>query len=105
MKTLNLKKFALVNLLLLSLLLLGAAFLPRTQTSATAQTRVIVAPVKPPFFVRSYGGKCLDFGPPPQASGSPVFIYSCNGTVAQQVIVQEINDRREVVLHAGNKVI
>ncbi len=50
-------------------------------------------------------GKCLDFGPPPQVAGSPVFIYDCNGTVAQQVLVEEINDRHEVVLHAGTKVI
>ncbi|MGD9850861.1 MAG: FG-GAP-like repeat-containing protein [Nitrospirales bacterium] len=59
----------------------------------------------PTFFVISYGDKCLDFGPPPHISGAPVFIYGCNGTIAQQVEVQEINDRHEVILRAGTKVI
>lgn len=58
-----------------------------------------------PFAVVSYGGKCLDFGPPPQVSGAPVFLYGCNGTIAQQVLVQEINSRHEVILRAGTKVI
>jgi hypothetical protein len=66
--------------------------------SAPAQTA-------PPFFARHYGGKCLDFGAPPQAPGSPVFLYECNGTVAQQIRVQEINSRHEVILHAGSLVI
>jgi hypothetical protein len=60
----------------------------------------------PAFYVRSYVGKCLDFGTPPrQLNGLPVFIYGCNGTVVQQVRVQEINERHEVILHAGSKVI
>ncbi|TKB69808.1 MAG: hypothetical protein E8D45_13575 [Nitrospira sp.] len=59
----------------------------------------------PTFAVVSYGGKCLDFGPPPQVTGAPVFIYPCNGTVAQQVVVQEINDRHDVILRAGTKVL
>jgi hypothetical protein len=57
------------------------------------------------FSLRNYGGKCLDFGPPPQVLGSPVFIYDCNGTEAQQVRVEEINNRHEVILHAGTLVI
>src|SRR5512144_2244391 len=43
------------------------------------------------FFVRDIGHRCVDFGA--QASwavASPVYIYSCNGTVAQQVRVKEI---------------
>jgi len=64
----------------------------------------------PTFYVLAFAGtlvhgKCLDFGPPPQVAGSPVFIYGCNGTVAQQVRVEEINDRHEVILHAGPMVI
>jgi len=59
----------------------------------------------PTFTVISYGGKCLDFGAPPQISGAPVFIYTCNGTIAQHVVVQEINARHEVILRAGTKVI
>src|SRR5438270_6543869 len=65
----------------------------------------ILAQTASAFFVRNYGGKCLDFGPPPQVTGSPVFIYDCNGTVAQQVRVEEINDRHEVILRAGTQVI
>ena len=57
------------------------------------------------FAVVSYGGKCLDFGAPPQVGGAPVFIYTCNGTIAQQVVVQEINDRHEVIMRAGTQVI
>ena len=57
------------------------------------------------FAVVSYGGKCLDFGAPPQVGGAPVFIYTCNGTIAQQVVVQEINTRHEVILRAGTQVI
>ena len=58
-----------------------------------------------PFFVRSYQGKCLDFGTSPPVTGAPVFIYGCNGTTGQQVVVEEINDRHEVALRAGNKII
>src|SRR5215471_2676216 len=105
MKTLNLKTIALLSASMLSLLLLGTTFLLGTQITTTGQGKIVVVSVNPPFFVRSYGGKCLDFGSAPQVSGSSVFIYSCNGTAGQQVIVQEINDRHEVVLHAGNKVI
>jgi len=61
--------------------------------------------IKPPFVIRSYGGKCLDFGPPPQLSGAPVFIYDCNGTIAQQVSIEEVNARHDVILRAGTKVI
>src|SRR6202040_971365 len=48
-------------------------------------------------------GKCLDFGPPPQVSGSPGFIYDCNGTIAQQVSIEEGDDLHDVILRAGNK--
>jgi hypothetical protein len=57
------------------------------------------------FFVRSYAGKCLDFGPAPQVAGSPVFVFDCNRTEAQQLRIEEINVRHEVVLRAGRLVI
>lgn len=63
------------------------------------------APASFAFVVKSYGGKCLDFGPSPQVIGSPVFISACNGRSAQQVVVREINQRHEVILVAGNEVI
>jgi VCBS repeat protein len=54
-------------------------------------------------------GRCLDFGPPPHTAGSPVFIFDCNGTIAQQVGIEELlpsvtghPQAREVRLHAGN---
>lgn len=59
----------------------------------------------PGFFAHNYGGKCLDFGPPPNVTGSPVFIFGCNGTIAQQIRIVEVNDRHDVILRAGNKVI
>ena len=51
------------------------------------------------FFIHDIGHRCLDFGA--QASwavGSPVYIYSCNGTVAQQVRVKEVDDTHDVKL-------
>jgi hypothetical protein len=39
-----------------------------------AVTAQVVGPIASynPFFVRNYGGKCLDFGPPPHVSGALV---------------------------------
>src|ERR1700757_56985 len=50
-------------------------------------------PSFPAFYAKSYGGRCLDFGAPPQVIGSPVFIYDCNGTVAQKVAIQELTQQ------------
>lgn len=104
------KSLTLISALTIHSLLLSTSLLLVARQPAQAQVIirppvVVATPAKPPFFVRNYGGKCLDFGAPPQVSGGPVFIYGCNRTIAQQVVVQEINDRHEVVLHAGNKVI
>ena len=54
-----------------------------------APDRVAADSLVKTFYIRSYGGKCLDFGAPPQVSGSPVFIYGCNGTIAQHVRIEE----------------
>ncbi len=84
-----------------------------TQTIVSGQTlmsdilfsgAVLVTPQRM-FYARNYGGKCLDFGAPPQVSGSPVYLYGCNGTIAQQLRLVEINDRHEVRLYAGSKVV
>src|ERR1051326_2572092 len=61
--------------------------------------------VKPPFFLRNYGGKCLDFVPPPQVSGAPGFVNKCNGNSGQQVRIEEVNAQHDVILRAGDKVI
>ncbi len=55
------------------------------------------------FAFKSFMGRCLDFGPPPQTIGAPVFIYDCNGTIAQQVAVQELRNSgaHQIQLHAG----
>ena len=82
--------------------------LPMVQVQAAFAQQGLVVRVPlaaPTFYVVSYGGKCLDFGAPPQVSAAPVFIYGCNGTIAQQVQVQEINGQHEVILRAGPKVI
>jgi hypothetical protein len=51
------------------------------------------------FYVHDLGHRCLDFGGPDRwALGAPVFIYSCNGTVAQQVRVKEIDFSHDVEL-------
>ncbi|HEX3478896.1 MAG TPA: FG-GAP-like repeat-containing protein [Kofleriaceae bacterium] len=58
-----------------------------------------VVPQQPPnisdgyFFVESLGARCLDAGG--QAfwrNGEPVILYACNGTVAQQTRISELND-------------
>jgi hypothetical protein len=82
----------------------GPAWLVSPQTTVRAQTWTVVWP-KPPFVVRSHGGKCLDFGPPPQINGAPVFIRTCDGSTAQQVHIEEVNAQRDVILRAGTKVI
>jgi hypothetical protein len=52
------------------------------------------------FFVHDLGHRCLDFGAEAAWKvGGPVYIYSCNGTVAQQVRVKEIDsDTHDVQL-------
>jgi hypothetical protein len=65
-----------------------------------------VPPMDNSFIVRSYGGKCLDFGSAPPETGAPVFISECNGTAGQRIEIVEIDptpiSRHEVVLFAGN---
>jgi hypothetical protein len=59
--------------------------------AALFTSSVAKAQVQPRAFqFKSYMGRCLDFGPPPQLAGSAVFIYDCNGTIAQQVRVEEV---------------
>lgn len=98
MKTFQLRNLTRIRLILLGLALCGTTLMAQTWTWTTVF-------IKPPFVIRSYGGKCLDFGPPPQLSGAPVFIYDCNGTIAQQVSIEEVNARHDVILRAGTKVI
>jgi hypothetical protein len=51
------------------------------------------------FFLHDIGHRCLDFGPPPSwVVASPVFIYSCNGTIAQQIRVKEIDSTHDIKL-------
>jgi hypothetical protein len=79
--------------------------------TAHEQMRAIQAvPLTFTFTVRNYGGKCLEFGaahplPHQTTLGQPVFISDCNGSVAQQVRVEEVNNRHEVILRMGNGVI
>lgn len=51
------------------------------------------------FFIHDAGHRCLDFGAQQSwATGNPVYIYSCNGTIAQQVRVREVNEWHDVNL-------
>jgi hypothetical protein len=88
--------------LLLALASLALAGTTRAQDTGPAGALASVAP--PQFYFKSYMGRCLDFGPPPQIPGTPVFIFDCNGTVAQQVGVEEISSlgAHQVLLRAGN---
>jgi hypothetical protein len=85
-----------------------AASLLKGPAAVTGQS----APVNPIFAVRSYGGKCMEYGraltpDDPPLIGSPVFINQCNVAVAQQIRVEELTDRpgHLVILRAGDKVI
>jgi hypothetical protein len=60
------------------------------------------------FRVKSYGGKCLDYGQrqhEPRPSGPGPTGYRNDCALAHPLHVEEINDRHEVVLHAGTKVL
>jgi hypothetical protein len=51
------------------------------------------------FYIHGLGHRCLDFGAQASwATANPVYIYGCNGTVAQQVRVKEIDDSHDVKL-------
>jgi hypothetical protein len=109
MNTLNLSLIPRKHWVLLGLLVLAPAWLCKLQTTVAAQ----LSATKPPFIVRSYGGKCLEFGVPRTPIEAalkrnyPVFISDCNGSAVQQIRVEELTDRpgRLVVLRAGNRVI
>src|SRR5262245_12620684 len=90
--------------LILSASLLSLVLGFHHQMPVRAQTVKDAAPTRT-FFVRNYGNKCLDFSASPQAGSTPVVIAACNSSATQQVQVQEINARHEVILHVGPKVI
>jgi FG-GAP-like repeat len=51
------------------------------------------------FYFHDLGHRCIDFGGRDSwHSGAPVYIYSCNGTLAQQVRVKEIDSSHDVEL-------
>ena len=79
----------------------------QTVTSDVLSSGAVLVTATPQrlFYARNYGGKCLDFGAPPQVTGGPVYLYGCNNTIAQQIRVVEINQRHEVRLYLGNKVL
>jgi hypothetical protein len=133
MKTLKLSKLTRLHWLLLGLALLGGALLLTSQTArrfvrhhaaalsaallgrphTTQGQSLTIQAVPQSFTVRSYGGKCLEFGVPrtpieqAMAKGYPVFISDCNGSVVQQVRIEELTDRpgHLVILRAGSGVI
>jgi hypothetical protein len=70
---------------------------------ASPDSRGATNPSRSSFSVRNYGGKCLDYGPPWQRIGPTVYLNDC--AVAHPVVVQEINDRHQVILNAGNQII
>src|SRR5450755_2956736 len=81
--------------------LLATCFAAAIAIPSRASAQVASAPL---FYFQSYMGRCLDYGAPPQVVGSPVFIYGCNQTVAQQVGVEEMPrlGAHQVRLHAGS---
>ncbi len=61
-------------------------------------------PARQLFLVKSYGGKCLDYGPRYRGDRS-IAIYLNDCAVAHSIGVQEIDDRHDAVLYAGTAVI
>ncbi|MFI5288239.1 MAG: RICIN domain-containing protein, partial [Polyangia bacterium] len=55
------------------------------------------------FTVHALGNMCLDFGGQAYwAAGAPVTLYWCNGTIAQELDVQEVAGAgHDVTLHVG----
>src|SRR5262249_59614277 len=71
-----------------------AASLLKGPAAVTGQS----APVNPIFAVRSYGGKCMEYGraltpDDPPLIGRPVFINQCKVAVAPQIPLEELTDR------------
>jgi hypothetical protein len=64
----------------------------------------VLLPPRPIFYVRSYLGKCLDFGPS-ATGGTQVYVSDCNDSAEQQVLVEEVDAQHDVILHAGGKVL
>lgn len=60
--------------------------------------------LRPSFSVRSYLGKCLDYGPDPQP-GSPVYVADCGETTEQQIQIVEVDNRHRVLLYVGSLVV
>jgi FG-GAP-like repeat len=55
------------------------------------------------FTIKSYQGKCLDYGSAWGGTGPTVFLNDCS--VAHPIRVEEINGRHQVILHAGAQVL
>ena len=72
--------------------------------AATAPVAVVQVPPNLAFELKSQLGRCVDFGTAP-TSGASVVLRDCTRGASQQIIVQEINSRHDVVLHAGSKVL
>ncbi|HKG21212.1 MAG TPA: hypothetical protein VKC34_04880, partial [Blastocatellia bacterium] len=99
------RKFNRVAWLLLASFVMGAVWLCLPQTTVTAQ-------VKPPFVVRNYGGKCMEFGVPQRDekvwTSVPVFISDCTlRTIQQHIHIEELTDRpgHLVILRVGDRVL
>lgn len=55
------------------------------------------------FYIHDLGHRCVDVGPEASwAVGSPVYIFSCNGTAAQRIRVKEIDTSHDVWFVVGS---
>jgi hypothetical protein len=70
-----------------------------TSGESTDTTRSSLAFLTNSYYVRTLGSRCLDFGGQAWWTvGAPVSLYTCNGTVAQQVRVIELDATHDVQL-------
>ena len=86
----------------------GGDMIGQTEAALSAGGLLTRLPPPPPssggtFSVHALGKMCLDFGGQAYwAPGAPVTLYWCNGTVAQELDVQEVPGAgHDVTLHVG----
>jgi hypothetical protein len=60
---------------------------------------------QPVLSIRSYLGKCLEYGSSPPQAGAPIYASVCGNTAQQQLQIVEVDSQHHVLLYAGSFVI
>ena len=77
---------------------------PAPQSTEAPRTAAPIVPYEERLFtIRALGNRCVDVGGQQWwAAQAPVFIYLCNGSIAQQIRVVEIDGSHDVSLRTAN---